>query len=247
MAGLDGNEEDGWSAVADEWVELWGEFGDPVREAIIAATGIGVGSRVLDVGCGSGEFLEMLAALDADPSGLDPAPGMVALAGPSARLGGWEHLPWADDTFDVVTAVNSLQFADDTLDALAEAKRVLKPGGLIAVANWAEGALNDLNAIESAVAEKAGDETLPDGDLRPEGGLERLFGDAGLEVVASGIVDMPWFAPDKATLVRGVLLGEDDEVMAALAPVILGASEQFETPEGYVLNNAFRFVVGRTT
>ncbi len=247
MVDLDRNEEDAWSSVASEWVQLWGSFGGPVRAAIVAATGIGEGTRVLDVGCGSGEFLDLLVQLGADPSGVDPAPAMVALAGPLAQLGQWEQLPWADDTFDVVTAVNSLQFAEDTLDALAEAKRVTRPGGLVAVANWAEGALNDLNVIEAAVADKAGEETLPDGDLRPEGGLERLFQDAGLEVVTSGLVSMPWHAPDMATLVRGVLLGEDDEVMAALAPVILDAAQPFQVENGYVLNNAFRYAVGRVS
>ena len=242
---LDGNEEDGWSAVADEWVELWGSFGDPVREVLIAETGIGPGTRVLDVGAGSGEFITQLQATGAVASGIDPAPGMVRRAGPHVQLGAWEHLDWPDDTFDFVTAVNSLQFAEDTVDALAEARRVLKPGGLLAIANWAEGELNDLNAIEAVVAEKAGEEPLPDGDLRVAGGLERLVTDVGLEVVASGVVDMPWHAPDTATLVRGVLLGEDDEVMAALMPVVLDAAEPFAVDEGYVLHNAFRWCVAR--
>src|SRR5688572_10932906 len=107
---MDGNDDSGWSAIAGEWAELWGAFGDPVRETIIEATGIGEGSRVLDVGCGSGEFLALLVAHGANPAGVDPAPAMVALAGPRAQVGAFEHLPWPDDTFDVVTAVNALLF-----------------------------------------------------------------------------------------------------------------------------------------
>ena len=63
------------------------------------------------------------------------------------------------------------------------------------MANWAEGALNDLNTIEAAVAHADGEELPRDGALRQAGGLESLFRDGGLEVVAAGIVDVPWRRP----------------------------------------------------
>lgn len=238
---MDGN--DGWSEIAAEWSELWGDFAAPVHGAIIREAGIGKGTTVLDVGCGSGEFLRTLEQWGADPTGIDPAPGMVALAGPRARIGDFDQLPWPNDTFDVVTAINALQFADDTLDALAEAKRVTVPGGAIAIANWAEGALNDLDVIERAIADHESEDHRPDDDLRRAGGLERLFADAGVELVASGVVHLPWRAPDIDTLVRGVLLGEDAGVRAALTPVIVEAAAPYKS-EGYELMNAFRFVVG---
>jgi SAM-dependent methyltransferase len=247
---MDGADPERWSVVAADWAELWGAFPEPAWKAVVATTGIGPATRVLDVGCGSGEFLAHTAELGAVPAGIDPAPGMVDLArarlpGVDVRVGSFEHLPWPDGSFDVVTAFNALQFAADTLDALAECIRVVRPGGRVAVANWAEDDRNDLHAIEAAVAEAAGEEPLPDGDLRQPGGLEELLGDAGLEVVAGGLVELPWEVPDDDTVVRGVLLGEDPATMAATAATVLAAARPFRTVAGgYRLVNAFRYAVG---
>jgi SAM-dependent methyltransferase len=249
---MGGTDEDGWSAVAAEWAELWGDFAEPARLAIVAATGIGTGSRVLDIGCGSGEFLVLLDQLGAVPTGIDPAPGMIAVArsrtsAADIRLGSAEELPWPDDSFDVVTAFNSLQFADDILDALTEAARVTVPRGFVAIANWADRDRNDFNVIDSAVARAAGEDQRPDGFLRQPGGLEQLFADGGLEVVASGLLEAPWEVPDDDTLVRGVLLGEDEAAIVAAVPTVLEAARPFRTASGgYRLVNAFRYAVGRT-
>jgi len=243
--------DDGWSAVAAEWSELWAGSAGPAHDALIAASGIGPGSRVLDVGCGSGEFLRELGRLGAVAAGVDPSPGMVDLArrvAPLAdvRVGDDEDLPWAAGSFDVVTAVNSLQFADDTLAALAGFGRVAVPGGFVAVANWAEGALNDLDVVEAAIAEADDGERAPDGDLRVAGGLEALLADAHLSVVASGLVAVPWEVPDEDTLLRGVLLGEDPSVRRELEGVVLAAARPFRAGAGYRLLNHYRWAVART-
>jgi SAM-dependent methyltransferase len=245
---VDGADADGWSEVARGWAELWGGFAGPARRRLIDACGIGRGSRVLDVGCGSGEFLVDLAAVGAVPVGADPAPAMVAAASAHGRVvrAGAESLPFDDGSFDVVTAVNALQFADDTTAALRECARVTRSGGAIGVANWAEAARNDIDVVERAVAIALDDEQLPDGPLRPAGGIERAMTDAGLAVVASGIVDAPWQAADDATLVRGILLGEDAATMAELHAVIVDAARPFRSADGgYVLRNAFRWAVAR--
>jgi SAM-dependent methyltransferase len=241
----------GWSAVAAEWAALWGDFAVPAHRILIAEARIGAGTRVLDVGCGSGEFLQTLAEAGAVAAGIDPARGMVDEArrrAPNAevRLGGVDDLPWADVSFDVVTAVNALQFADDTMEALGEMIRVAGPGGRIAVANWADRAHNDIDTVEIAVAAADGEEAQPDGELRVAGGLESLFRDAGLEVLAAGLVEVPWEATDDNALVRGVLLGAPPEEQRALAPVVLEAARPFRREGGdYRLLNAFRYAVGR--
>ena len=249
---MDGADADGWSAVADGWAELWGRFAEPAWTVVLESAGLGAGARVLDVGCGTGDLLAHLEHRGFSTAGIDPSLGMAALArarvpGSDIRPGGADDLPWPDDTFDLVTAVNALQFADDTDAALAELVRVTVPGGVVAVVNWAGREHNDLDTVEAAVAQAAGEEPRPDGELRVSGGLERLLEGSGLEIVSSGIVEVPWHAADDETLVRGVLLGEDPETMVELAPTVIAAAAPFRSADGgYTLVNHFRYAVGRT-
>ncbi|OJF10331.1 class I SAM-dependent methyltransferase [Couchioplanes caeruleus] len=216
---MNGADPSRWSAVAEGWAELWGTFAEPAWRAILDTTHAGHGTRVLDVGCGSGDFLAYCDRRGMVTAGIDPAPGMVELArrrSPDVRRGGAEKLPWADATFDLVTSFNALQFAEDTDDALAELTRVTVPGGYVAVANWAEAARNDLDAVERALDDGP---PRPDGDLRVPGGLAELLTDGGLVDVREALVEVPWEVPDDHTLVRGVLLGED----AGGAGAVLGS------------------------
>jgi SAM-dependent methyltransferase len=248
---MNGADPDGWSAVAEEWSRLWGALAAPVWKTVISATRIGPDIRVLDVGCGSGDFLARLAPLGAVLAGVDPAPGMIDVARarlPAAELqiGRAEQLPWPANTFDVVTAFNSLQFAADTVEALAEMRRVASADGRIAIANWADEQHNDLDTVEEAVAKSAGEPVPPGGPLREPGGLEKLLVEGGLEIVAAGLVETPWHAPDDDALARGVLLGEDAATIAATRGTVIAAAADFRQPDGsYHLRNAFRYAIAR--
>jgi SAM-dependent methyltransferase len=95
-------------------------------------------ARILDFGCGTGAWLADLerfgtvSAVDADPSAVafchERGRREVQLVGPGARL------PFPDDTFDLVTALDVIEHIDDDVAALAELRRVLRPGGLLLVA-----------------------------------------------------------------------------------------------------------------
>jgi len=250
---VDGADEDPWSEVADGWAELWAGSAAPAWTPVLRAAAVAAGDWVLDVGCGSGELLAHLDGLGMVTAGIDAAEGMVARAQslvPAAdvRIGSAEALPWSDDIFDLVVAVNVLELVDDPDDAFAELVRVTAPQGTVAVVNWAEASRNDLDTIERAVTLDAGDEPRPDGEVRLDGGHERLFRRGGLEVVESGIVAVPWSAPDDATLVRAVLLGEDEATTASIGEVVVAAAERFRTPAGgYRLLNHFRYAVGRAS
>ena len=127
-----------WGARAADWATLAAPFSAPAWEAVAEATGIGAGTRVLDVGCGSGEFCRLAAARGAVVSGIDAAEGMIDVArrqvtAADLRVGAMESLPWDDDSFDLVCAFNSLQFAADPIVVLAEATRVVRRGGQVAL------------------------------------------------------------------------------------------------------------------
>lgn len=242
---------DPWTALADEWAASWGGFADPARAALLDATGAGPGTRLLDVGCGTGELLARAAARGAAAAGADVAPGMVARArraapGAEVRVADAGDLPWPDGAFDVVAAVNVLHLADDPGAAVAEAARVLAPGGRLAACGWAERDRCELDAVEAALAADDGEEPGPEGPLRREEPVRALLAGAGLVVEHVAVVEVPWTAADAHALMRGLLLGEDAAGLADRGPVVVAAAERFRAHDGsYRLRNAFRLVVAR--
>lgn len=92
---------------------------------------------ILDVGCGTGYLIDLLQKQkEAEYYGLDLSPEMLKMA--KAKFddkvtlteGCADKLPYADDTFDVVTCIQSFHHYPYARKAMAEAYRVLKPGGL---------------------------------------------------------------------------------------------------------------------
>jgi SAM-dependent methyltransferase len=231
---------DDWAEVADVWSRYWAPVARPAQLAMLG--GLPPGSSVLDVGCGSGEFLALLLERGMQAAGCDPSSGMVDLARarcPRAdiRVAAWESLPWPDDAFDLVTATNTLQFADDPLAALTEAARV---GRGVAIANWADDDRNDLTVLERALA---GDDHEPSGPDREPGYLTALLTSAGFTVELESLVETPMELPDAAALVTALTFGDDDPDAAEL---VLDAALPFRRPDGgFLLRNAFRYAVAR--
>lgn len=97
--------------------------------------------KLLDIGCGTGTFLEFFWSCGFDVTGLDSSPDMLALArekiGVRAdlHLGQAEHLPFDDREFDYVTLTTVLEFVDDPALVLREAARVSRKGVLITFLN----------------------------------------------------------------------------------------------------------------
>ncbi len=96
------------------------------------------GAKILDVGCGTGEYLKRFASMGLDPSGVEPAKAMREAArasNPGVRVedGVATELPFADASFDVVMAIEVHRYLhrDDIRLSLAEMLRVVRPGGLV--------------------------------------------------------------------------------------------------------------------
>jgi len=110
------------------------------RPAMLALAGDVAGRRILDAGCGSGPLSAALRDRGATVTGFDKSAGMVELARRRlgdgadlqvAELGG--PLPFPDREFDDVIASLVLHYLEDWGPALAELRRVLKPGGRLLV------------------------------------------------------------------------------------------------------------------
>ena len=120
--------------------QLYGadDMHDFARRAILDALGLGRGDRLLEVGCGGGLLLREALATGAEATGLDHSDEMVELArerapGAEVVLGRAEKLPFGDDEFSAVAMSVVFFFFDDPVGVLTECRRVLRPGGRIAV------------------------------------------------------------------------------------------------------------------
>jgi SAM-dependent methyltransferase len=116
-----------------------------VAARLVSFAGIKPGSRVLDVGCGTGVVGLTAARLGARVTGVDLTPELIARAKENSALMGieadWregdaEALPLPDATFDFVVSQFGHMFAPRPEVAVHEMLRVLKRGGVIAFSTW---------------------------------------------------------------------------------------------------------------
>ena len=213
-------------ARAEAWSEHWGRLAAPAREAVADAAGIGAGIRVLDAGCGTGEFLALAIGRGASASGVDLEADRLAVArrlAPEAELreGDITQLPYADDAFDVVTAFNAVQFTGDVPATIAELARVAPR---IAVCNWADGSeLLDLFAA------------LNNDTAAPRRPLEEHVRAAGLTITGAQDVATPYESEDIVTALRDGS-GFDGDIAPKAA--------RYRGPDGvYRFENRFRYVL----
>jgi SAM-dependent methyltransferase len=117
-----------------------------VAEHLVDSADLHAGWRVLDVATGSGNAAIAAARLGTQVVGVDYVPALLergrkraAAEGLEVELleGDAEALPFPDSSFDAVISVFGSMFAPDHEQAAAELARVCRPGGTIALANWA--------------------------------------------------------------------------------------------------------------
>ncbi|GFO65520.1 methyltransferase domain-containing protein [Geomonas paludis] len=125
-------------------------------------------ASLLDIGAGTGRLLARLTGLypEMDAVGADLAPGMCEaaarnLAGRRVRMvnADAESLPFDAESFDVVVSTSTYQWLATLDQAFAEARRVLKPGGVFCFALFGERTLFELRESYRAVLEGGADRT----------------------------------------------------------------------------------------
>lgn len=148
-----GNPELPIQQIKDSMRATWmaGDFGVVAKtisagaEAFINRLQISPGTRVLDVATGTGNLAIPLARKGAIVTGVDIATNLIEQARQRAAAenlaatfdeGDAEQLPYADASFDTVVTMFGAMFAPRPEIVASELARVLKPGGLLAMANW---------------------------------------------------------------------------------------------------------------
>ena len=111
-----------------------------LRDAMTAHFGAVSSLRILDIGCGGGILAEPLARLGAAVTGIDPAPGAIAIAQSHAarqgiaidyRAATAESLAAADENFDVVLAMEVVEHVTDMSAFVNTAANLVRPGGML--------------------------------------------------------------------------------------------------------------------
>ena len=107
---------------------------DKFRERWQAATGSWDGKVIIDIGCGPGNLYATVGGSPKALIGIDISPGALKMAeqvGYTPLLADAQHLPLASGCADLVVANATIHHCDDMAKVLAEAARLVKPGGLL--------------------------------------------------------------------------------------------------------------------
>ncbi len=158
------------------------------------------GDRVLDVACGPGELLRMLATRESTiiGIGLDVSPEMIAAARKSNPhfeyfVGDAHHLPFADQSFQVITVCCAFHHFSDPAAFIREAHRILVPKGILYIADPTAPPV--IRQLENLIFPRQGM-----GDVRIYNGKEarRLFPDSIFDTRISNNVYQMFIEAQKA-------------------------------------------------
>jgi SAM-dependent methyltransferase len=246
-----------WGRRSRDWAELQEKVILPAHRRVFERLAPSPGSALLDVGCGAGGPSALAASLGCRVHGLDASAELLEIARERVpdgdfRLGELLSLPWPDATFDYVTGFNSFQYATDPVAALAEARRVLRPGGKVGIVVW--GSVEECEAVSHMKALGSLLPPPPPGAPGPLAGEQRIADiarEAGFTVETDERVDCPWHYPDLDTALRALKsagpvarvidVAGEEAVDEALTRCLAGHRQ---TDGSYLFKNRFRALTG---
>jgi len=192
-------------AVNNRWGDLYNPA-NPISHSFLARRlrcvellGDLMGKKLLDLGCGTGALIELLARQKMEYEGVDIAPNMIQVAqiqidqlelGPAfkVRVGSVESLPYPAASFDAVVGMGLLEYFDRPDAVIREALRVAKPGALLVFTIPQKFCLDDLivratRPLRTVARKLVGKPSEIGRDKYTKQEFQRLFTDLGCKVV----------------------------------------------------------------
>jgi len=249
-----------WSERAEDWASVHEHNLTPVYNAVLDLVHAGPGVAILEVGCGGGTALKLAAERGARVAAIEAASAFVEItrrrvASADVRIGDLQFLPFDDEAFDVVLGFNAFQYAADVGAALAEAHRVLRPGGLIAMLVWGPQEeceiASHLISLRPLMPPPPPDAPGPFALSQP-GVLRALVAGAGFDVEMVADAAGPFAYASEEVALRGLMSSGPCVNVArragadAVANAIRDGIAPYRQADGsYRFQNTWRFAIGR--
>jgi ubiquinone/menaquinone biosynthesis C-methylase UbiE len=239
--------------------------GRPFARPVIEASDLRQGERVLDVACGTG-VAARLAAERVAPTGtvvgIDPHPGMLEAARRTThdvewRQGAAEDLPLPDESFDAVVCSLGFQFFADKGKGLEEMRRVLAPGGRVAL-----GTAGPTPPLMSTIADVLADHIGPEASrfvqavfsVHDSEQLGSMLEAAAFDHIAVEVGPVPLRVPPPAdffwqyvhsTPLASIAIETDDDTRAALERDVVERCQPFLDGDALVMEPRLLLVTAR--
>jgi SAM-dependent methyltransferase len=201
----------GWGARALDWAYLNEPYARAANDLIFDRVGVGIGTRYLDIACGSGLAACTARRRGADVAGLDASEALIRIARArtpdgSFRVGDMFDLPFPPDSFDVATSFNGIWKGCEP--ALAEARRVLTSDGQLGMTFWGRPSRIGLMPYFMKIIEVSPPShqsaSMEQGDTGRAGVMEDMLATTGFDTVERGTVEAINEWPDVPTAVRAL-------------------------------------------
>ncbi|MFJ7775655.1 class I SAM-dependent methyltransferase [Streptomyces yangpuensis] len=256
MTLFDESERRIWEGSASAYAGSFAKLCAHPVERLLDVAGVEAGASVLDVGTGTGTVAEAACTRGAKVSAVDADPGMIVMAGqavPAAevQVAALPGLPFADGEFDAVVGNFVLNHVGRPRQAVAELRRVTRPGGKVAVTIWASPPAPGQALIGRAI-QAAGVPRPPhlpslaptDDFPRTVQGLTDLLASAGLAEASCETLSWShrtsteewWSGPAAGvTTVGQIVAGQTPAVQAEIKRHLVALSAEFTDHDGYLL------------
>jgi SAM-dependent methyltransferase len=194
-----------------EWAYLFEPYARPANERVFELLGVGTGTRLVDIACGSGLAANLARRRGAEVSGVDAAGALIAIARARTpdgdfRVGDMFALPFDDESFDVATSFNGIWKGCEA--AVVEARRVLVARGRFGMTFWGRFERLGLMPYFLKVIEHSGTShaaaSIEQGDTGRPGVVEEMLESAGFRFLQRGSVEVVNEWPDVQTAVRAL-------------------------------------------